>query len=624
MSRAWLALVAALLVTAPATADAGKKGGRVASKARRQARSVRAAPQRKDAKDKAKKDDGKAQPGKGADKGKAGRGKKRPPPRDPVRSRGEVVMPAPAASDPDRARIEQLQQQLAMLLSRGPLARTHVGVEVRRLKDDRLLFSQNSNVQFDPASNEKILTTAAALTLLGPSWTYRTVLAGARPRADGVIPGDVYLRGSGDPMLSFEHLVEIAREVQARGVTRIAGGIVVEETGYQSAGAPVDSSDEEDELGYAPLTLNRNRVVIRVSPGPIGAAPSVSVDPPVFQVQNSAKTVGRGRGLRVEIVGGPGAGLVRVSGKVARGSLVKRRPPKPALFTAATLGKILADLGIVVDRPVRAGRVGKTELVLGSHDTPMSMAIRPSNIYSNNFYAERIFQTLGVEIYGAPATADKGQKALAELMRRAGVSPSAFHAENGSGLAHCNRVTPAALAKLLRYVYYDLEVAPDFLSSLSVGGISGTTRRRFIGHPAAGLVRAKTGTLRSKSALSGYVGDKDDVLVFSIMADSFRHGRQNQIRSAQAYLVDAMLRFARGGSPEPLVFPPELEEEGEDGDDDEQTAAPAAAPGGPARPGVTAVPSRPGVTAQPPRPAPSEDDDADPRARRDDDDDDGN
>ena len=622
MSRVWLALAAALLVTAPAPADAGKKGGRVAAKARRQARSVRAAPQRKDAKDvkdKARKDDGRAQANKGAGKGKPTRGKKRSPPPDPVRSRGEVVMPAPPAGDPDRARIEQLQQQLAMLLSRGPLARTRIGVEVRRLKDDRLLFSQNAGVQFDPASNEKILTTAAALTLLGPSWTYRTVLAGPRPRADGVIPGDVYLRGSGDPMLSFEHLVEIAREVQARGVTRIAGGIVVEETGYQSAGAPVDSSGEEDELGYAPLTLNRNRVVIRVSPGPIGGAPSVSVDPPVFHVQNSAKTVGRGRGLRVEIAGGPGAGLVRVSGKVARGTMLKRRPPKPALFTAATLGKVLADLGIVVDRPVRTGRVGKTELVLGSHDTPMSMAIRPSNIYSNNFYAERIFQTLGVEIYGAPATAEKGQKALAELMRRAGVSPSAYRAENGSGLAHCNRVTPAALAKLLRHVYYDLEVAPDFLSSLSVGGISGTTRRRFIGHPAAGLVRAKTGTLRSKSALSGYVGDKDDVLVFSIMADSFRHGRQNQVRSAQAYLVDAMLRFARGGSPEPLVFPPELEEEGEDGDDDEQAAAPAA------KPGLTVAPRRPGVTAQPPRASTPEEDEADPRARRNsDDDDDGN
>ncbi len=614
MYRLCFALAAALLLSAPAPADAGKKGARVAAKARRQARSIRAAaPARKEPADPG----AKAQTAEKA-KGKGGKSRKRPPPNDPVRSRGEVVMPVPPASDPDRARIEQLQQALAMLLSRGPLARTHVGVEVRRLKDDRLLFAQNSNVQFDPASNEKILTTAAALTLLGPSWTYRTVLAGPRPRADGIIAGDVYLRGSGDPMLSFEHLVEIAREVQARGVTRITGGIVVEETGYQSAGAPVDSSDEEDELGYAPLTLNRNRVVIRVAPGPIGAAPSVTVDPPVFQVSNTARTVGRGRGLRVEIVGGPGAGLVRVSGKVARGSLIKRRPPKPALFTAATLGKILADLGIVVNRPVRTGRVGKTELVLGSHDTPMSMAIRPSNIYSNNFYAERIFQTLGVEIYGAPATAEKGQKALAELMRRAGIAPSAYHAQNGSGLAHCNRITPAAVTRLLRHVYYDLEVAPDFLSSLSVGGISGTTRRRFIGHPAAGLVRAKTGTLRSKSALSGFVGDKDDVLVFSILADSFRHGRQNQIRGAGAYLVDAMLRFARGGSPEPLVFPPELEE---DGDDGEQAEGPASRGGlsAPARAGVTVAPARP-----PARPAPADDDEADPRARRDDDDDDGN
>jgi D-alanyl-D-alanine carboxypeptidase len=213
-------------------------------------------------------------------------------------------------------------------------------------------------------------------------------------------------------------------------------------------------------------------------------------------------------------------------------------------------------------------------VVLGHHETPLSQAIRPANIFSNNFVAERIFQTVGAEVYGHPASSEKGQKAIHEMMRRYGVDRSQYVALNGSGLAHCNRITPAGLVTLLRRLYYDIEVAPDFLSSLSVGGVSGTTRRRFSGHPSAGLVRAKTGTLRSKSALSGYVGDKEDVLVFSILADGFGHRRQYQIRTAQAYLVDAMLRYARHGQapttqPGTLpVLPVAPEEEGAEGPDE--------------------------------------------------------
>lgn len=477
---------------------------------------------------------------------------------DPIRSRGVVVAPAPAHTDPDRARIERLQDELTAHLTRGPLARAHVGVEVRSL-DGKLLYAQNPGTKFDPASNQKILTTAAALTLLGPHWKYRTVLAGPRPNPEGVIVGDVYLRGSGDPLLGFGDLAEIARETARLGITRITGGIVVEEHGVNPAGAPLDTSGEGDDLGYAPLTLNKNRVFIRVTPGAVGDEPLVVIDPPVFHLSNDAVTVGRGRGaLSVDIEqSGTGPGVVRVSGRVRAGRsyAFRRRPPKPALYTAAALTRVLNDFGIVVEKAPRAGRPTATAMVLGEHETPLSKAIRPSNIFSNNFVAERIFQTVGGELYGYPASPDKGQRAVRELMKRHNIPLGEYETTNGSGLAHCNRITPGALNALLRRLWYDLEVAPDFISSLSVAGVSGTTRRSFAGHPSVGLVRAKTGTLRGKIALSGYVGDKDDVVVFSIMVDGFSHGRRGVLRTAEAQLVDAMLRYARK-TQEPQPAPP--------------------------------------------------------------------
>ena len=112
------------------------------------------------------------------------------------------------------------------------------------------------------------------------------------------------------------------------------------------------------------------------------------------------------------------------------------------------------------------------------------------------------------------------------------------------------------MSSLLRKIYYDLSVAPEFMSSLAMAGIDGTIRNRFMGTDAVGLVRAKTGTLNGVSALSGYVGDKDDVLIFSIFVEGFRHRRTNEVRHAQVRMVEAMLAFLRSDQSSPNAGEP--------------------------------------------------------------------
>jgi hypothetical protein len=131
-------------------------------------------------------------------------------------------------------------------------------------------------------------------------------------------------------------------------------------------------------------------------------------------------------------------------------------------------------------------------------------------------------------------------------MTEIGLDARAYVPTNGSGLGHGNRISAAALADLLRRLFLDPRLGPDMLQSLSVGGIDGTTRNRFRGSPAAERVRAKTGTLRGKSCLSGYVGDGSDIVVFSIMVQGLRRRHLTPVRHAQVSAVNAMMRYVRG------------------------------------------------------------------------------
>jgi D-alanyl-D-alanine carboxypeptidase/D-alanyl-D-alanine-endopeptidase (penicillin-binding protein 4) len=473
----------------------------------------------------------------------------------------QLVAPPPAPSDPDAERIVRLQNALRDMLREGPMSGARVGVQVMRLQKAQLLFSYRAGQLFDPASNEKILTTATALARLGPEFRYRTVLFGSEPDEDGEIKGDIALRGSGDPSLTTQDLLDLAQAAVKRGVHHIAGGIVVDERAFDThSGAPVDTNDTHDQLGYAPLTVNHNTFLVRVIPGHVGGKPEVTVEPPsdYLQIANSATTVAKGRSrLRVDTrSGGGGVTVVAVSGRVVEGSsgvVVRKRPLQPALFAGGTLGHMLRDLGVTIDKPAHVGNVsGKHMAELAVHESaPLALIIRRSNKDSNNFVAERVFQTTGVELYGAPATAAKGQRAITEYLAQVGLPSGSYHPTNGSGLAHTNRITPAALVQLLRTLYYDIRIAPDFLQSLAVAGVDGTIRRRFLGTDAVGLVRAKTGTLNGVSCLSGYVGQHDDVIVFSILTSGFRQRRINDVRRGQVNMVTAMLRFLKNSAQTP-------------------------------------------------------------------------
>jgi len=187
--------------------------------------------------------------------------------------------------------------------------------------------------------------------------------------------------------------------------------------------------------------------------------------------------------------------------------------------------------------------------------------LRRINKDSDNDQAERILQTVGVEALGGPPSTEKGLTVLRSVLGSLGLYPGSYVARNGSGLGHINRITPRAMADLLRALYLDPRVGPEMLQSLSVGGVDGTTRNRFRGSLASRRVRAKTGTLDGKSCLSGLVGDGDDVVVFSILVQGFRGRALAAVRASQVGAVNAIMRYVREGTGERIELPPGFDEQ---------------------------------------------------------------
>jgi D-alanyl-D-alanine carboxypeptidase/D-alanyl-D-alanine-endopeptidase (penicillin-binding protein 4) len=401
-----------------------------------------------------------------------------------------------------------------------------------------------------------MLTTAAALSYLGGDYRYHTAVYGPAPDGDGVVHGDLVLRGSGDPSLTVGDVAEIAHALAERGITRVEGDLVADPRYHDANGVAGDGA-----AGEGAIILNRNTYAVRVRAGDAGHAALVDVQPHIdyFAVENSATTVkGRRSRLKIDAYRKGDRLVVVVKGRIAesRGEYIDaRRLPDASLLAAYVLKGALADFGVDVTGQVHTGKPdgddAGTLTMLGEHQSsPLADICKISNKPSNNFVAEAIYRTLGGELYGLPGNLAKGTRAIIDYLGAVGIKPGAYKIVNGSGLTHENRITPSDLALMLRKIYFDLSVAPDFLSSLAVSGIDGTIRNRFLGTEAVGLVRAKTGTLNSVSALSGYVGDKGDVLVFTIFVEGFRNRRVNEVRHVQVQMVEAMLKFLRAdGAP---------------------------------------------------------------------------
>jgi D-alanyl-D-alanine carboxypeptidase/D-alanyl-D-alanine-endopeptidase (penicillin-binding protein 4) len=473
--------------------------------------------------------------------------------------------PKPAPFE-DRANFlaQRVEEIVAARSAQLPGAR--IGIAVADLATDRIVYQRDADGLYNTASNTKLITAAAALALLGPDFRYYTALYGAEPDRKGVVDGDLYIRGRGDPSLGTGELYQLVRELRQNGVRKITGGIKVDANYFDSRDLPPHFEEKpKDPSPYrAPIgatSLNFNAVSLAVLPAASGKGRcTVRLDPPsdYIQIDSRVDTVKRGR-TRIRVESETTEGTMRF---VVRGQLriddgvktYRRRVADPVLYLGGALRVALAASGIELeDKKIGTGEVPRSTTALAWRvSEPLAVLVRGLGKYSNNFVAEMMLKTVGAEKRAdktRPASWEDGLGTVRRwLVDRIGWAADGFYYGNGSGLYASNRFSPRQIVRLLSVGYRDFRWGPDLVASLSIGGVDGTISRRMAHGPAAGLVRAKTGTLDGVSTLSGYVAtDGRAPLAFAIFVNGFSDANADHARLLQNDVCEAMIPFLESG-----------------------------------------------------------------------------
>jgi D-alanyl-D-alanine carboxypeptidase/D-alanyl-D-alanine-endopeptidase (penicillin-binding protein 4) len=367
-----------------------------------------------------------------------------------------LVLLALALASTAGAQGTPLEKRLARALVVPHVSQARTAALAFDLQTGETLFAEHESLSLAPASNEKLAVTYAALAGLGPEFRIETDVVGRGEQDGATWRGTLLLVGRGDPTLSSRGLASLANQVRAAGITRVTGGVLGDESFFDSR---------------------------RTAPG-WKRWFYVNESPPL-----SALTVDR----------------ARYSGRTSR------NPPLSAalLFRAA-----LRRAGVYVAGGAGTGIEHGDELPLASLESPpLAAIVKWMDRQSDNFTAELLLKQLGTEI-ATPGTTASGSAYVAQTLAEAGIPLAGVRIADGSGLSLLDRVTVREQAGILRAAWADPDIRPSFFAALPVAGRSGTLSDRMRRPPARGRVVAKTGSTQQASALSGYVKRR---YVFSVV-----------------------------------------------------------------------------------------------------------
>jgi D-alanyl-D-alanine carboxypeptidase/D-alanyl-D-alanine-endopeptidase (penicillin-binding protein 4) len=466
----------------------------------------------------------------------------------------------------------RLPQEIDRLISSSKAARSAFwGIQVVDLETGQTLYELNPDRLFVPASNGKLFTAAMALARLGPNLTFRTrVLSESEPDAQGRIAGPLVLAGGGDPNLSgrpipyresappgdpLAALDDLAAQLVARGVTRVDGGIIGDDTWYvwqpYPPGWAVDDPLYDYGAPVSALTVHDNTLALAIRPGTRpGDLGALTLTPPVeyYRFDNRVRTAPLGVERKLSFSRDPGSAQVRVWGTIPvrdRGESFLLGIEDPAEYAAVAFRQVLQARGITVTGPAVARHLFPNEagdlktaasalpqpagVTLAARDSaPLIEALRILCKASQNLHAEMMLRAVARARRGI-GSLEAGLEELKSFGEETGIPPESIELDDGSGLGRLSLVSPAAVMTLLRHMY-DSPMRDQWISVLPVAGEEGTLSARFAGSAASGQIFAKTGTLSHVSALSGY-GKRagGGMVAFTILVNNYL-GPDSEIR----------------------------------------------------------------------------------------------
>jgi D-alanyl-D-alanine carboxypeptidase/D-alanyl-D-alanine-endopeptidase (penicillin-binding protein 4) len=458
-----------------------------------------------------------------------------------------------------------LAADLDAILASPGLEGAGVGLVVKTADGDTV-YSRAADKRQQPASNAKLVTSAAAFDVLGPDYRFDTTVHSTGGRSGPVLHGDLYLRGTGDPTMLAADYDTLAGKVAATGIRVVTGKLYADDTWFDDVRLGVSWAWDDEPYYYSAqvsaLTAapdsdyDAGSIIVRVSPGagPGGAA-VVTTEPPTSYVTiaNSAVTGAAGTPNTIGVDRAHGSNTFTVTGSIpAGGSPTSEWMAvwEPTGYAAALFREALGRHGVrVLGTTARGATPGSAAVVTSRSSMPLRELAVPFMKLSNNLHAEILVKAMGREAAGA-GTWPAGVAAVSARLSSYGIDPARVSLRDGSGLSRMDQIAPDQLAALLGAVqsrpWFD-----DWFASLPVAGeadrlVGGTLRNRMRDTAAEGVVHAKTGSLTGVSGLSGYVDTAGgDRWVFSMITN-------NTIGVNAKALEDAVaIRLAAEGGPVP-------------------------------------------------------------------------
>ncbi|MEG5052829.1 MULTISPECIES: D-alanyl-D-alanine carboxypeptidase/D-alanyl-D-alanine endopeptidase [unclassified Microcoleus] len=431
----------------------------------------------------------------------------------------------------------ELGAQVDAIANRPEFSRSRWGILIQPLSSTTTLYSRDAQKYFIPASNAKLLTTAAALQKLGADFRIKTsVYSGEN--------GSLYVAGRGDPSIAEAQLKSLAQQLKQRGISQV-NQLIGDDSYFQGSAVNPNWEWEDAQAGYgAPinsLIFNQNAIDLLLSPQAIGQPLKVTFAEAKlanqWQLQNNSVTVAQNESEFIEVGREFDRPIIRVGGQLKVGAEPESAyvaVVNPANNFLQYFQQVLAAEGIPVKQALVASASRNLNQELATVESPpLAELVRETNRESNNLYAEVLLRLLGKVTDKMPVpqtltgkmpvpqedTGEMGLKELKTVLTQLGVNPNSYRLADGSGLSRHNLITPEALVETLRFMA-NSPAASIYRQSLPIAGESGTLKNRFNVTPNRVIMQAKTGTMSGVSALSGYIEVPNyEPLVFSIIVN---------------------------------------------------------------------------------------------------------
>lgn len=375
---------------------------------------------------------------------------------------------------------EEIKGKIENVLSKLP-ATTNIGLMIYNPLLQDTILSINHTLSMIPASNTKLFTTAAALTIMGGDYVLSTkLLSDDLNLQDGIIDGNLYIKGFGNSTFTETDLDYLITDLNNLGITKITGNVIGDDTFFDDIYTRDDwITDEVANVKLPPISaivLDRNREITYKK---------------------------RGKRTRAYVV----------------------NVEDPPLHTANLLKTKLINAGIEVENKALKGETPLSAAVISEKGISLRELIKRINKESDNFLAECLFKTIGAAATGKQGNAFYSTQAILDFIDDNGIYSTGTAVVDGSGISRFDQITVGAIAGLLEKMYFDLANFDDYYNSLSIAGIDGTLQRRLIGTSAENNFHGKTGTLNGVSSLSGYVTcENGEDLVVSIFFEFTKGG----------------------------------------------------------------------------------------------------